>query len=180
MKAPLEVIAEYGIPTNSFVAAIVALSDKVDTGRLILEKSWCEKEVAEIIGMEQPPVFETEKHAGLYFQYAVQETIRAYNEATDVPDMDVVWEKVQLRINKLVEEMPWTVKEYTTEPKLDDEGKPKPKKGAKKELAKKVYAEQIEGKVSTRKEAIEILVKEVGLTPAGASTYYANLKKGKL
>ncbi len=63
-------------------------------------------------------------------------------------------------------------------PKLDAAGNIKPKKGAKKEMARKVYDEKIRNTELTRKEAIAILVEEVGLTPAGASTYYANLKKG--
>jgi hypothetical protein len=61
-------------------------------------------------------------------------------------------------------------------PKLDALGKPKRKKGAKKELAKKVYNEKIAGKQLTRKQAIAIIAEEVGMTPAGASTYYGNLK----
>ena len=45
-------------------------------------------------------------------------------------------------------------------------------------IAKKVY-EDNKGKVTARKDWIALLVKEVGLTEAGASTYYANLKNGK-
>jgi hypothetical protein len=65
-------------------------------------------------------------------------------------------------------------------PKLDAAGKPKQKKGAKKENARRVYDEKIRNTDTTRKEAIAILVEEVGLTPAGASTYYAQLKKGTM
>lgn len=55
----------------------------------------------------------------------------------------------------------------------------KAKKGARKVLALKVYNEHIADKDLTRKEAIAVLVEHVGLTPAGASTYYANFKSGK-
>jgi len=65
-------------------------------------------------------------------------------------------------------------------PKLDACGKPKPKKGAKKEMARKVYDEQIRDKGLTRKEAIAIIAEDVGMSPGGASTYYANLKKGTM
>lgn len=53
------------------------------------------------------------------------------------------------------------------------------KKGARKVLALRVYNERIKDHELTRKEAIAILVEEVGLTPAGASTYYSNFKSGK-
>ena len=65
-------------------------------------------------------------------------------------------------------------------PKLDACGNPKKKKGAKKELAKKVYREQILGKNLTRPQAIQIIMDEVGMSSGGASTYYANLKSGKM
>lgn len=55
----------------------------------------------------------------------------------------------------------------------------KAKKGARKVLALKVYRDAVEGKDMTRKEAIAILQEKVGLSAAGASTYYANFKSGK-
>lgn len=74
----------------------------------------------------------------------------------------------------------FAVPEEDATPKLDATGKPKPKKGAKKEMARKVYDEQIRDKGLTRKEAIAIIAEDVGMSPGGASTYYANLKKGTM
>ena len=68
--------------------------------------------------------------------------------------------------------------EDETPPKLNADGTVAPKKGDKKVIAKKLY-EDNKGKINTRKEWIALLVKEVGLTEAGASTYYHNLKAGK-
>lgn len=74
----------------------------------------------------------------------------------------------------------FAVAEVDATPKLDATGKPKPKKGAKKEMARKVYDEKIRDKELTRKESIAILMEEVGMSQGGASTYYANLKKGTM
>lgn len=99
---------------------------------------------------------------------------------TDKLDGKKLLATAEAKATKLVTDNPWMFARPEAEPKLDANGHTKPRKGAKKELAKQIYAEQIEDKGLSRKEAIAILVEEVDMSPAGASTYYANLKKGTL
>jgi hypothetical protein len=56
---------------------------------------------------------------------------------------------------------------------------PKAKKGAKKSQAIALWTSRSNEDL-TRKQWIELLVSEVGMTAAGASTYYSALKKGTM
>lgn len=191
MKAPLEVIADYGIPTNSWLEAaqfVLTADEDIDyqrPGMGSLPKEEYAKRVAEVLGLSAVPEYETQKIARVYFGYTIQETVRNFLSG-DRPDMEFLWMDINRRALKFITENPWSVKEYVSEdddgePKLDAAGNPKQKKGAKKELAKKVWADNADKQTTMkRKEWIALLCEEVGLTPAGASTYYANLKKGKL
>ena len=113
------------------------------------------------------------------FAYLVVGVIKELDH-TDKLDGKHLLATAEAKATKLVTDNPWMFAKPEAEPKLDANGQKKPKKGAKKELAKTVYAEQIDGKGLSRKDAIAILVEEVDMSPAGASTYYANLKKGTL
>ena len=174
MKDPISIIADLGVPTESFSAAIHHFYDRVD-----FSKDRYESLIAEIIGLDNPPTFESIKEAKLYFLYTIQETVRAFNTGT-VPDMDDLWDAIVVKTKTMIARSPWSIKEYDTyatgEPKLDAMGKPKPKKGAKKELARQVYLDN-NHRTMKRKEWIELLMEKVGLSQGGASTYYANLKK---
>jgi hypothetical protein len=190
MKAPLEVIADYGIPTNSWLDAtqyVTTADEDISYQRPgigTLPKEEYEKRIAEVLGLDAVPEYESQKIARIYFGYTVQETIR--NFQVGVPDMEWLWNDINQRAEKFMIEHPWAIKEYVNEdedgePKLDAAGNPKQRKGAKKELAKKVWADNADKQATMpRKEWIALLCEEVGLTPAGASTYYANLKKGVL
>ena len=176
MKSPIAVIEAYGAPTNSYIAAVTFFNERPE-----MSKEEYEAGYNDIIGTEVAVQFEDQKHARFHFLYAVQETVRVALVA--IPDMAEIALEVERRVAKLKADKPWSFKDYTLEEngerKLDATGKPKPKKGAKKELAKQVYADHIEGKGLSRKEAIAIMAEKVGLTPAGASTYYANCKAGR-
>jgi len=82
--------------------------------------------------------------------------------------------------NKMFNEHPWQFAKPEADPKLDNNGQVKAKKGSKKILAREVYDRDIKDKGLSRKEAITILVEAGVSTPAGSSTYYAKLKKGEL
>ena len=81
MKDPISIIADLGVPTESFSAAIHHFYDRVD-----FSKDRYESLIAEIIGLDNPPTFESIKEAKLYFLYTVQETVRAFNTGI-IPDM---------------------------------------------------------------------------------------------
>lgn len=173
MKTPLEVIKGFGAPTDSYIAAVGFFNEKP-----MMTKEEYERGYSEIIYGEGTVEFLTHKHARFFFLYAVQETIRVSQHA--VPDMDEIAKDVEFRVNALEAKHPEMFKDYETgEVKMDATGKPKPKKGAKKDHAKRVYADEIHGRGLSRKDAIALLAEKVGLTVAGASTYYANLKAGR-
>lgn len=83
-----------------------------------------------------------------------------------------------VRARRYIDTNSWVFATRKEEDEIGEDGKPVPKKGDKKVLAKKVYEEN-KHTTMTRKQWIALLVKEVGLSDAGASTYYANLKAGK-
>lgn len=128
----------------------------------------------------KPEPLEQEHLTRYASRYLIQNLIKA-NIAGDVNiNVDDLWLKSIQDGIRYINENPWVFAkpEDDTPPKLLPDGSLAPKKGDKKITAKRVYEEN-KGKINTRKEWIALLVKEVGLTEAGASTYYANLKAGK-
>lgn len=177
MRTPLEIIADYGVPTTSYLRAIQAFND--DEKPIVLRKEQYEKGIADIVGGDHPPSYSNEKEARIYFLYVVQETIRAFSQGT-IPEMDVVWEDAQNRAKNMIANQPWAIKDYaaedTGEPKLDAAGNPKKRKGAKKDEAEALYRRMNDGK-NDRVAIINALVEEVGMSKPGATTYFHNLKK---
>lgn len=112
------------------------------------------------------------KYAFRYFVYNLLKTPEAAVEEMYTKGID---DAIRYMNNS-----PWVFAkpEEDVAPKLNADGTVAPKKGDKKVIAKKLY-EDNKGKITARKDWIALLVKEVGLTEAGASTYYANLKNGK-
>lgn len=163
-------IKAIGIPTDTPVAAIQEMRDY----------GWFEKSgdeygdlIISVTGVDAPT--KDERELNYTFRYVVTTAI----ENPGLTGVPLVAEATD-RARKFIANHAYvfaTPDEDET-PKVDAMGKPKAKKGAKKEHARKVYDEQVRNKDVTRKDAIAILVAEVGLSPAGASTYYANLKKG--
>lgn len=112
-------------------------------------------------------------------KYFIQNIIKQYTDKAETKfDIDLLYVSSVHQAKNYIEGNPWVFAKLEAVEKFNNDGSPASKKGDKKLLAKEVY-EANKGKLTTRKEWIELLVKEVGLTPAGASTYYANLKKGK-
>ena len=165
----LNILRSYHIPVNSYIAAIQYLNDKGT-----LSTSEYVRRVEEITGHENISL--DKKYARHIYLYLVQEVIReSYH--TDIFDMERIMNVATGSAIHFVDNNPEIFAEKKELIKHDHEGNPKAKKGVKKELSKQVYLEQIKGKGISRKQAIEIFVKEVKMTPAGASTYYANCKK---
>lgn len=168
----IEKLALYGIPTRSAAAAVQHMRDG----------GWFEKPVedyrfmiADLGGADAPT--EDEYELNYTFRYLVQTAIQDQAlRGKDLVEQAYSKAKTFLANNAYVMAKP----EADETPKLDAAGNPKPKKGAKKEMAIRVYNEQIKDKGLSRKDAIKILMDEVGMTSGGASTYYAGLKRGTL
>lgn len=171
----LQTIQNYGIPTNSYIKAVQFVNDQG-----LLSQEEYQRRVGELLG--QDVTFTDEDQARLFYLYVVQETVRAGDEA----DIDTVKQEAERRVGDFNENMSWVFvtaednksEEDKSSNKTDAQGNPKPRKGRKKELAKQVWNEN-KDKGLTRKQFIELLVEQVGLTKAGASTYYSNLKAGR-
>jgi hypothetical protein len=176
MQTPLEIIGAYGVSTTSFIKAIQEFNDPERP--IFLSKTQYERGIANIIGGDHPPLYANEKEARIYFLYVIQETIRAFQHG--IPEMDQVWEEAQRRAKAMIERQPWAVKDYNTtedgEPKMDAVGNPKKRKGAKKEEAEALFRQMNDG-TNSRTTIIAALVDEIGMSKAGATTYFHNLKK---
>lgn len=165
MKTPIQIIEDFGAPTNSYIKCVLFFRSEEGP---VLSKEEHEKGIADIIGAETPPTFETEKESQLYFLYAVQETVRAFLGPT-VPDMDEIWTIAHNKCTTFIKENPWCLIEDSEE----GEGKSKVQK---KDRARDLYKKLNDG-VSTRKTIIETLMKELDMSKAGATTYFHNMKK---
>lgn len=117
------------------------------------------------------------------FRYLVQDLMTS--ELAGLPqNPDSVYLNAVIKARKYIDNNPWVFAEKEVEVKLDAMGNVAPKKGDKKVMAKEWYDTNKARimalpKDQQRKTAIAELVKEIGLTEAGASTYWANLKAGK-
>lgn len=168
----LEKIEQSGIPTDRASQAIQHMRDH---GLFELDAQDYRERIALLTNVDAPT--SDERELNYLYRYIITDAIQ--NSEVDASQL-VSGALTKARKFISTHQYVFAKPEEEKAPKLDAAGNVKPKKGAKKELAKKVYNEQIKDNDLSRKEAIAILVEEVGLTPAGASTYYANLKKGKL
>ncbi len=171
MSNILDILRKQRVPVDSPVSAAQHLGLN-GIGKLA-DKEYV-KRINELTGVNAK--FEDTNMYRMSYSYFVTDVIKA-TDNTDKPDVGKIWRTAKVKASKLIKEQNWMFAHTETEDKLDEDGNVKPKKGAKKELAMEVYRDEIVGKIDTRKDAIAILVKKAGLTPAGASTYYANLKK---
>ena len=182
MQNPIEVIARYGVDTTSYLRAINQFCDSERP--ILLNQTGYENGIREIIGENRSFSFENEKEARIYFLYVVQETIRIFARGETLV-MAEVWQEASRRAKTFTATNPWTIKEYLPEQTdeievVGEDGtvqrKPKQRKGAKKQMAESLYKEMNDG-VNDRPTIIDALISEVGLTKAGATTYFHNLRK---
>lgn len=172
MHKAIETLQSHNIPTHSYLAAVKYLGEETHQ----LQPTEYRSRITELCGHT---VDVDDKFVRHHYLYLVQETVRR-SLNTDKLDMDELFELATARANKYIRTNPWIFVESETEPKLDAAGNPKPKKGAKKEQAIALYKKMVNennGNHPSRQNAIKRFVDEVGMTPAGASTYVANCKK---
>ena len=167
-----------GVPTDSFIKASQHVNAHLPTGQQATDR---------ILAMTgEKVVAETDEHVmqlPLTYAYLVQSIVKAKIAKASAKLIDVLV-AAKVSAAELVDKQAWLFIAdeearqdiENADPEVVKAGKAK--KGARKVLALKIYRDQIEGKDLKRKEAIAILVEEVGLTQAGGSTYYANFKNG--
>lgn len=163
----IENIASLDISTTSYIEAIRSLKeqrtyDRMDYGQM----------VNAIVGGENQ--FDDHEHARYTLLYVVQEAVRQYNQGENVSAEQLLDYAVN-KASDYIKSHSWIFAEPETKPKTDSEGRVKPKKGAKKEMAQDLYKKHKDNK--SRKEIIQLFMDEIGMTKAGATTYFHNMKK---
>jgi hypothetical protein len=180
MKLPLQVIAEYGCPTHSYVAALQHLSSNHDLTFVEYREG-----IQKIINLPEPPDCESWFYAKTLFLYCIQETIRDY-QAGIIPDMDDIYALSKERTYYYIDNNPWATTRFNISHGLQSDedlleealktGKIIFNKGGKKELTEKLFKE-IKAAGGGRHEIIQAFVDKVGMSKAGATTYFHGLKK---
>lgn len=177
VQSAIAKIKTYGAPTRSYVKAgsymnanLPRLSDAKALIQELTNKSCSER------GKDP-------RYVPTVAAYVVMLTVKAHLMNQSLRMFDILTE-AKAKSEKFLVDMAWSFVE--DESKAEVENAPpelviagRAKKGARKNLGLKIYNKKIRGKDLTRKEAIAVLMEEVGLTQPGASTYYANFKNGK-
>jgi hypothetical protein len=168
----LEMLEELNIPTDSFISAVrkvKAEPEKRHEDYRIL--------VGEITGQED---FETpsDRYARFLYYYVVQEVVRA-----GMCD-DEVFKAAVSGTEHFLEEYHFTYawEDRAAEPKFNNDGTIKRKKGEKKEMAENLYKEIEAANPDSSKKELKVLVmtalqEKVGMTKAGSQTYFYNAFK---
>jgi len=167
----LEKIKDSGIPTNTPGAAIQYMRDY---GLMELPTEEYRERITVLTNIDAHTSDEDELN--FLYRYIIAGAIDGETNMERLVQSALEKSKTFIANNEFVFARP----EENQAPKLDAAGNVKPKKGAKKDLAIKVYNEQIKDKGLSRKEAIQIIMDEVKMSSGGASTYYANLKSGRM
>ena len=171
MNTILDTLQKYGIPIHSYILAVQSLTD------IELTPDQYRDRIKELSGHDSKA---EDKHIRIHYHYLIQETVRRYMD-TGIVDMGSVFISSDRKASEYCGKNPWIFVDKANNEvtaSINSDAPKKQKKGAKKIHAKEVW-EKNKDVERTRKEWIALLVGEVGLTPAGASTYYSNLKNNK-
>ncbi len=165
-----------GVPTHSYVVAAQYVND------LMLNTPQAQDRLQELTGENVEG--EHVMRVPLVYGYLVQGILKAHiaKQSAELVDLLVA---AKANADALIEKQAWMFIAdeearqdiENADPEVVIAGKAK--KGARKILGLKIFNAEIKGQDLTRKEAIALLQEKVGLTGAGASTYYANFKSGK-
>lgn len=171
MKQAIEAIEfGYQYPVTSAIGAIQAYNDEARAGKFA---GMYDQVLQSLLG-DGRDVLENDDHARIQIGYVIQLAVEANMAGVELDD-NTLYSEATKRAHEFIVEMPWVfaTKEALT---LDAAGNVKPKKGAKQIQAHEVYVRLIESD-GTRADIIQAFQDEVGLTKAGATTYFYNTKK---
>lgn len=178
MKSPLKVISEFGCSTDSYIAAVQTLTQQQD-----VDKSEYERRIQEIIGLPEPPDCDSWYSARVLFLYVVQETIREFSTGL-IPLMEDVLQIAQEKAKEYIENNSWNETRFNIEhglKSIDDDTDEQGtvvlvKKGAKKDVTERLFRD-LKSTGASRQEIIDAFIEQVGMSKAGATTYFHALKK---
>jgi hypothetical protein len=170
MKTPLQIISDYGCPTDSFIDAIHHFSSRED-----LSHEQYVKGIKDIVGLDDLEDMSYVMVRTL-FLYLVQETIRA-NMNNIIPDMDTLFVECVNKATKHITENPWAVMRFTTQTTCnEDDDSVQISRGGKKEITERLFKE-LKAKGASRSDIISAFEESTGMSKAGATTYFHALKK---
>lgn len=164
----IENIRNLDIPTNSYIKAHLALRDRKDFDRLNYKDL-----INNVIDGHHVSNID-DRVAQYTFLYIVQEAVRNNMNGVEMSDWEL-FDLANRKAEKYIKNNSWVFAKPDEEPKVDSEGNPKKKKGAKKDMAIELYGKYRNEK--SRKEIIQLFIDEIGMSKAGATTYYHNMKK---
>lgn len=179
MKTPLQIITEYGCPTDSFVAAMQYFGNRED-----LTHEQYLKGIQDLIALPDLPTIESYHFSKVLFLYIIQETIRAYILGI-IPIMDDIYTLSIKKTQKHIEDNPWSVTRFNINHGLQEHEEIDPEtgailpvksKGAKKDVTERIFNE-LKSKGASRQDIIDQFVQQTGMSKAGATTYFHALKK---
>lgn len=179
--SPIAILVRRGMSQTSWIKAVQDFNTITD--------GWTKHDYERLIEelLLEPVTFEDERTARISAGYLVQELMRVFvNRPDQILDVEAVWVDAQQRTAAYIERinsgdlMFMQAKPETddynenAEPVVDDRGNRKRKKGAKKQMAAEMYRDNRETK--TRAEIIEMFMTDIGMSKAGATTYFHNNK----
>ncbi len=164
----IEMIEVYDLPINS-LSAIQEYNDRARAGKYDYGAV-----LRSLLGGEYQEL-ENSDHARVQVGYVIQLAIQSHMSGQEI-DPSKIYTEATSKAHDFVNEMSWVFAKKDEEVKLDAEGKPKQKKGAKQDQAYDVYVQAIKDGLS-RKDIIQSFQDDVGMTKAGATTYFYNMKK---
>jgi hypothetical protein len=165
MTAAIKYLEDLNISTATVNRAVQ------DAALLDLDPAGYREVMKDLTGADSIPA--TDDEVKFAFRYLVADIVVGQ-------PVDIALASALPKATKFIAARPWVLAkpDYTTEPSGTDAlGQPKRKKGAKKDAALAFWKAN-QSKYSSRKDWIEALADNIGLTKAAASTYHHNLKKG--
>lgn len=173
IESAVEVLkTEYKLPVTSVVQTMQELGERTLDWEVV---------IAKLYGVKEITPFKNDDLAKCVGRYFIQNILRqhAAGEYAEFPrNLEELYLNSINQASDYIEKNSWVFARPEVEERLNADGTPAPKKGDKKTMAIEWW-KNLKDKNIKRKDAIKQLVELTGMSDAGASTYYANLKSGK-
>lgn len=172
----IDILTKDNIPTDSYLTAIQYIIEREERNGKPTDKEY-QLKVIELTGFGGVGNTLLEHGMAEYtYKYVVQESIRAYADTQNPVNMAEMYTYAVDKARVFLNNNPHKSTPEPTEV-ITTDGTVKKKRGAKREMTCKLWAEKKHLNLS-RKEWMHILITEVNMTKSGASTYYAKLLNG--
>jgi len=162
----IQKLRDLSIPVSSPVKAIQYLNSRED-----MKLEQYNNIVSELT--DSTTSFENQRQAKYSFLYLVQNIIKKSNN-TNVLDTKMLLSESTFQAKNYIQNNPWVFAQAEVVTKVDSNGKPKRKKGAKQIAALEIYKANIN---EDKKVIIQMFMDELDMSKAGATTYFYNAKK---